>query len=361
MKILAIGHSLGHYRQRRMWEWIAEEGHKVTTVVMPQYRDEVYQPIKNGSFTQHLSPPYDPQVGPDGHNYWFFPELHGIVHKLDPDVIIAVQEPWTYATYHAMTVAKMFHKPFGFFTWENIIKPWPEPWKTMESAVIKESDFAIGGNRDACDVLLKKGAYKVVNELQTGLDPDLLFPEPKLKLDDRVEPKKLLFVGRLTEAKGIRVLLQAYAKLPEGKYQLRFVGGRGELEGAIREDPNFGNGISLESWVDYSKIPRIYNWADVSIMPSLDTPRWIEQCGYAVGESLLCHVPVITSVSKSIIEIWKIPDVYFVPQGDVDMLATMIQSEQLYKPAKEGRQATIERYGVDKVGSRYLDLFSDVT
>ena len=285
VSILVLGHSVAHYRQRKMWEWIAEQGHKVNTVVMPQYRDEKYQMIKKGSFTQNITPVYAPKVG---NNYWLFPDLHGLVHTIDPDFIFCVQEPWTFCAYHALMIAKMFQKPFGFFTWENVPKTWPMPWRYMEGQVIKDSDLAVGGNKDACQILLQKDAPHVVQELQTGLDIDLFFPEPKLITEDKIGPRKLLFVGRLTEAKGIKVILQAFDKLPEGKYILRFVGGRGELEPLIRQHPKFGDTIALEPWMEYERLPRVYNWADVSLMPSIDTPMWIEQCGYALGESILC-------------------------------------------------------------------------
>jgi len=358
MNILVIGHSVAHYRQRKMWEWIAERGHKVNTVVMPQYRDEVYKPMKKGSFTQNISSIHAPQVG---NNYWLFPDLHALVHTIDPDFIFCIQEPWTFCAYHALMIAKMFQKPFGFFTWENIPKTWPMPWRYMEGEVIKGADLAVGGNRDACQILLQKNAVNVVQELQTGLDIDLFFPEPKLKTEDKVGPRKLLFVGRLTEAKGIKVILQAFDKLPEGEYVLRFVGGRGELEPLITQHPKFGKEVDLEPWMDHERLPRVYNWADVSLMPSIDTPMWIEQCGYALGESVLCHTPAITSTSKSIIELWKdVPDIQFVTSGDIDTLVAMIENDDTYKPAKDGRQAVIEKYSVEKVGQHYMDMIGDL-
>ncbi len=358
MNILVIGHSVAHYRQRKMWEWIAEQGHKVNTVVMPQYRDEKYQPMKKGSFTQNITSVHAPQVG---NNYWLFPDLHGIVHTIDPDFIFCIQEPWTFCAYHVLMIAKMFQKPFGFFTWENIIKTWPMPWRYMEGQVIKDAVLAVGGNKDACQILLQKNATHVVQEIQTGLDVDLFFPEPKLITKDKVEPKKLLFVGRLTEAKGIDVILRAFDKLPEGEYVLRFVGGRGESEPLIRQHPKFGKDITLEPWMEHERLSSVYNWADVSLMPSIDTPMWIEQCGYALGESVLCHVPAITSTSKSIMDLWKdIPDIHFVQQGDIDALVTMIKDDDIYKPAKDGRQAVIEKYSVEKVGQHYIDMISDL-
>jgi glycosyltransferase involved in cell wall biosynthesis len=357
MKILAIGHSIAHYRQRAMWKWIADQGHKVDTVVPPSYANEVYKGIKQGSFQQHLVPTYTS----NNNNFWFFPAIHDVIAGLKPDIIFCVQEPWTYVAYHTLKIAQSFRIPFGFFTWENIPKPWPVPWRPWESAVITESDLAVGGNQDAVEILLLKGANGVAKLLQTGIDPNMMFPEPELKFSEREGPKKILFAGRLTAAKGIDVILKAFDKLPENEYVLRFVGGRGELEHLIREHPKFGKEITLEPWAEYERMSGIYNWADVSLMPSIDQPMWIEQCGYAVGESLMCHTPVITSFSKSIAELWKAPGVTFIPQKDVDMLADHLMMDSTYdaEKAKAGRQFVIDNYSVEKIGEKYIEAFEE--
>jgi len=356
MKILVYGHSNGHLRQRTMFEWIAQQGHKVDSIIMPSYREEVYEPIKNGSFTQHLQNVYSVK---DVSNMWYFPSLHEYVHKQEPDLLYCVQEPWTYAAYAGLKVAELYRIPFGFFTWENILKGFPKPWRQIESKVIGESDFAIGGNKDAADILMKKGANNVYKELQTGLDPSLFNPSPKLKFKEEQKPKEILFVGRLVRNKGIQVILDAFDKLPEGEFTLKFVGGRGEMEENIRNHVKFGKSITLEGWTDYKKLPEIFSKADVSLMTSIDDPMWIEQCGYTVGESLLCHTPVITSFSKSIMEMWKVPNVSFISQNDSEALFDALTDTNIYGEAKDGRQAVIDKYSVEKVGQKYIDIFSE--
>jgi len=358
MKILAIGHSLGHYRQKAMWKWIANEGHKVDVVVMRQYRDESYEYEQDGSFTQHALTPYVSSFT-DTPNFWYFPQLYDIIKDLDPDIIMCYQEPWTVACYHSMMAANMFRKPFVFFTWENIDRPYPNPERRIQVDSIYNSVGIVAGNMDAAKMMLSKGGELVVCGLQTGLDHQLMVPSPKLVMSEQPETRNILFVGRLVAEKGIEVILKAFDKLPDN-YNLRFVGGRGNMGEAIVMHPEFGKRITLEPWVDYSKLPEIYNWADVSLMPSIDTEGWREQCGYVVGESLLCHVPVITTFSKSIVEWWKLPDVHFVQQGDVDALADMLMDDNIYHEAVEGRKAVMEKYSNEAVAKNYIDLFEEL-
>jgi len=352
MKILAIGHSLGHYRQKAMWKWIANEGHKVDTVVMKQYRDEKYETETDGSFTQHAITPYNSNQA----NFWYFPQIYDMIHDLDPDIIMCYQEPWSIACYDAMMAAQMFRKPFVFFTWENIDKMLPNPYRRIQSEVIYNASAIVAGNVEAARMMLRRGGELVMHGLQTGLDPDVMIPSPRLVMSKQPKTRNILFVGRLVAEKGIETILKAFDKLPDN-YVLRFVGGRGDMDGMIKAHPEFNNRITLEPWVDYQKLPEIYNWADVSLMPSIDTEGWREQCGYVVGESLLCGKPVITTYSKSIVEWWKVPDVHFIQQGDADMLADKLMDDSIYHEAVEGRKEIVEKYSNAKTGQSYLDLF----
>jgi len=355
MKILAVGHSLGHYRQKAMWKWIANEGHKVETVVMPQYQDEKYEPEVEGSFRQNLLGIYSSSVP----NFWHFPALHEFIYKTEPDMVFCYQEPWEVSCYYAMMTANMFRLPFGFFTWENIDRLLPNPYRRIQSDVIHNSSLIVAGNTDAARIMMNKGGDFVVKELQTGLNENLMIPSPKLVFSEPPEERKILFLGRLVPEKGIETILRAFDKL-KGEYMLRFVGGRGQMGETIKSHPEYGKKITLEPWTDYQKLPEIYSWADVSLMPSINTDRWREQCGYVVGESLLCHVPVITSFSSSIVEWWKLPDVHFIQQGDADMLADKLMDDSIYKEAKEGRKAVIEKYANNVIGQNYLDMFEEI-
>ena len=339
-----------------MWEWIAEQGHNVLSVCIPSYDNDEYKPIKNGSYELSLTPAY---VSPNP-NFWYFPTLVDYIMQYKPDLIFCVQEPYTYAAYHMLHLAKLYNIPFMFFTWENILKTFPQPWRKMESSVITGANLCVGGNVDAVDILMQKGARDAVNILQTGLDPNIFTPEPRLRFDDRIEPKKLLFIGRLVREKGIETILKAFDKLDKD-YVLRFVGGRGEMGEVISSHPEFGKRITLEPWTDYERLPLIYNWGDLFLVPSIDTQTWREQCGFSVGESLLTHVPVITSTSKSIMEIWGgTKDVQFVDAGDVDTLVSLISNPKTYTEAKEGRQFVINNYSYEKVGAKYIEAMEMV-
>ena len=159
-----------------------------------------------------------------------------------------------------------------------------------------------------------------------------------------------------------RAILYSNYKKNFEDYILKFIGGRGEMGEIIQKHSEFGKRIILEPWVtDYERLPLMYNWGDLFLLPSIDTQIWREQCGFAIGESLLCHVPVITSTSKSIIEIWGgTKDIQFVDAGDVDTLVSLISNPKIYTEAKEGRQFVINNYSYEKIGAKYIEAMEMV-
>jgi glycosyltransferase involved in cell wall biosynthesis len=81
--------------------------------------------------------------------------------------------------------------------------------------------------------------------------------------------------------------------------------------------------VHREPWVDATQMPELMASADVVALPSLPTPYWEEQLGFAAIEAMASAVPVVATASGSI------PFVVgggglLVPPYDVDALAGAI-------------------------------------
>ena len=269
MKILVVGHSIAHPRQRQMWKYIAKKDNNKVILVCPQGIDggKYDAGEVNGNFQLIVLPAYTSK----NPNFWMIPGIHDIIQSYQPDVLFCMQEPWEFQSFELATLAELYRIPFGIFTWENILKTFPQPYRAIDNKVVDVADACIGGNVEAARILARKGGRNVNYLLQTGLDGNTFFPNPKIKVDHKNEPIKLLYIGRLVKSKGIGVLLEMMDELDDN-YVLRIVGGRGETEviEAITSHPKFGDTITLEDWVDYEKTPEIYNWADLVLVPSID-------------------------------------------------------------------------------------------
>lgn len=120
--------------------------------------------------------------------------------------------------------------------------------------------------------------------------------------DDRV----VCFVGRITAAKGIMVLLQALEKIDDTSIKLMIVGSTefgnnvvSEFENKVHTICNeLGNRVKATGYVSHEDVWKYYQAADVAVLPSM----WEEPAGLTVLEAMASRVPVITTDAGGIPE-----------------------------------------------------------
>ena len=98
----------------------------------------------------------------------------------------------------------------------------------------------------------------------------------------------VLFVGRLVEEKGIKILVQA---IDEMKGVKCFIAGIGPLDNYVELASQKNKKIVYLGKVSQSDLPKYYNSCDLLIVPSIHE----EGFGRVIIEALLCGLPVIAS------------------------------------------------------------------
>ena len=151
----------------------------------------------------------------------------------------------------------------------------------MADRILVGSSFARESFRETG---LDLGKIRVV---PYGVDTDLFRPpmgEPIVKSVFRV-----LFVGQLSQRKGLSYLLEGYRQFRKSDTELLLVGNA------------CGDYRPLEPWADYfthrpnvprSFLPALYRGADVLVLPSL-----VEGMPLVVLEAMACGVPVIVTAN----------------------------------------------------------------
>jgi glycosyltransferase involved in cell wall biosynthesis len=133
----------------------------------------------------------------------------------------------------------------------------------------------------------------------------------------------LLFVGRLIEAKGVRVLAEAWRRLsgdPELGEALLVVAGDGPLSPLVEKLPRT---LALGR-VPYWDLRPWYAEARALAVPSLPTRDWLEPWGYVANEAMLQGTPVIASDAVGAAAGGLVVDAesgIVVPAGDSERLA----------------------------------------
>ena len=116
----------------------------------------------------------------------------------------------------------------------------------------------------------------------------------------------VIFVGRLSEEKGIDQLLQALDYIKVEKVKVMIVGSlinNNNTKDSYQEKikamaKKHADKVSFTGYINQRELPDVYNIADISVLPSM----WDEPAGLTMIESLACGTPVITTRSGGIPE-----------------------------------------------------------
>lgn len=117
---------------------------------------------------------------------------------------------------------------------------------------------------------------------------------PKLVAAAEKNTKKLLFVGRLVQCKGINKLIAAFAllKKTDNEYTLDIIGS-GELESSLKKQAKdnglYGRGITFLHDMDRSQVLKKIEDAGILILPNTGEEGW----GVVINEALLLGTPVV--------------------------------------------------------------------
>jgi glycosyltransferase involved in cell wall biosynthesis len=177
-----------------------------------------------------------------------------------------------------------------------------------------------------------------------------------------LKPPVIGFVGRLTKAKGLDVLMQALEQVGGRNPWSLLLLGSGEYEDRLR------SWAERHAWTDrvkillakHAEVPRYLGSMDLLLAPSQTMKNWREQFGRMIIEAFACGVPVIGSDSG------EIPHVIgdagcVVPESDVNLWAQTINrvlynSEEREELRRRGL-ARVSQYSVTTVARKYRDFY----
>ncbi len=165
-----------------------------------------------------------------------------------------------------------------------------------------------------------------------GVDRRIFFPIRNAKERLNLEGYKniILFVGRLSEKKGVEYLIEAGAILNNriADFKILIIGA-GNLESKIKAmvvKKKLGQVVSLLGTVENKKLPYYYSAADVVVLPFVSGTGGKEGLPVIIMESLLCGKRVITTPVGGTIELKNLKSLTFVEEKNPEHLADSIQN-----------------------------------
>lgn len=171
---------------------------------------------------------------------------------------------------------------------------------------------------------------------------------------------RLLFVGKLTEQKGLHRLLNAMALMTR-PVTLDVVGAGRVDDAHLKELASTLGLADRVSWyplLTQTALAAFYARASIHVMPAID-----EGLGLTAVESLLSETPVVAFESGGVTDIVIDGKTgVLVPSGDVPALANALDAvladpSRLRELGHQGRRHALDVFGTDAVARRYSEIY----
>ncbi len=368
MRVLMISKALVAGTSQRKLEELAKLPGVELTLVTPEYwqSDDGSKQVLERMYTQGYTMVVTPlQLNGNFHMH-YYPELGKIMRERQPEVVHIDEEPYNLATFLAMRLANKHKAKALFFTWQNLLRNYPPPFRQMELYNYEHAGAAIAGNKDAETVLRQKGYTGTVRVIpQFGFDVDIYKrsqPRASRKPDD---PFTIGFIGRLKPEKGLTLMVEALTFLPENCRAV-FIGNGPSKEELEQRALKLGvnDRVSFKPGVPTDQVPAEMQRLDAFVLPSLSRPNWIEQFGRVLPEAMACETPVIGSDSGEIPNVIGDAGQIF-PEGNSRALAECIK-KLIKDPAYyteltlKGRQRVIENYTQERIAHQTFEVYQQM-
>jgi glycosyltransferase involved in cell wall biosynthesis len=368
MRVLMISKALVAGTSQRKLEELAKCPNVELTLVTPPYwqSDDGSKQVLERLYMRGYSMIVTPMVLNGSFHLHFYPQLGKLMRQIQPDIVHIDEEPYNLATFHAMSLASRQRARALFFTWQNLYRSYPPPFRQIELYNYRHAAAALAGNRDAAEVLKRKGYRGPIHIIpQFGFDTDIYQRTELRQLRAAGDPFTIGFIGRLVESKGLPLMVESLASLPE-YCRVVFIGNgprRSELE-AQAARLGVSERVSFKASVPTYAIPQEMQQLDVLVLPSLTRPNWIEQFGRVLCEAMACETPVIGSSSGEIPHVIGDAGLVF-QEGNVQELVAGVQKllddPELYaRLAVRGRQRVLEHYTQEQIARQTYEVYQEM-
>src|SRR5947207_1230996 len=283
MRVLMISKALVAGTAQRKLEEIAKLPDVELTVITPPYwqSDDGSKQMLERLYTNGYRMIEIPMKFNGNFHLHYYPQLGRIMREVHPEVVHIDEEPYNLATYLAMRLARQQHARALFFTWQNLYRDYPPPFRQMELYNYKRAAAAIAGNRDAEKVLRSKGYKGPIHVIpQFGFDTDIYKRSTPRVPRQTGDPFTIGFIGRLKEEKGLPLIIEALTMLPD--YCRAIFIGNGPMKTALAEQAahlGVTERVLFKPGVPTSQVPHEMEQWDIHVLPSISRPNWIEQFG----------------------------------------------------------------------------------
>ena len=239
---------------------------------------------------------------------------------------------------------------------------------------LKKADVVVVNStstKKACQEIYKR-EYEII---PMGVDTEK-FSKPDIKAVEIIKKKyklksfTVIFIGRLSEEKGVIFLIDALEKLKEeGKEFKALIVGDGSEKNRLRkaiEEKGLQSKVIMTGWIDSEEISSYYACSSVFVGPSIVSKTgWREAFGLVFAESLASGTPVIGTKTGGIQDI-VVNGVngYLVNEKDADAiferLNELMEKPELLRSMQSNASKSVDKFSWKYTVKNYLKVFNSL-
>ncbi len=363
MKVLYLSKALVVGAYQTKMEALVAAGATVIAAVPPSWRDERGELWLEQAHTSGYELQIVPMMFNGSFHTHFYPTLGPLLDRIRPDILHVDEEPYNFASFHAGWLAHRRNIPFLFFTWQNLARTYPPPFRWIEQWNYRHASHAIAGGEEAKTVLREKGYTKSATVIpQFGVD-GRLFPFRERSAN---HPVVIGYAGRFVEEKGLQLLLEAVAGIPMDRWRI-VLRGSGPYESTLRaraESLGIAARVNILPPLASTAMQDFYHESDIFVLPSMTRTNWKEQFGRVLIEAMATGSVTVGSDSGEIPHVIGDAGVV-VREGDVEALRAALRlllsdAPLRAKLARAGRERVLATFTQEAIARRTIAVYETI-
>lgn len=382
--LVVVSHACLRAINRRVYRDVFESGVKVHIIAPKSI-------IRNGQiYYGEPSEPGDPPIhflnlkGENG-RLMRFEQLSKVLDSIDPKVVLVDADTASILTMAVARWCNSNKRRMACRTCENLSWQWAD---VVDRLGHRELPLALGKRilnnflrnsisivyvfSDQAASIFRHSGFDNVQVIPMGTDRRLFRYSSRIRHITRTEMGigkqeiVVAYYGRMVQEKGITTLVLALSRLIEIPWRLMLnqfevsTGYAKTVEQLIDECGIRGRTLRVSS--SHGSIARLMNASDVVVLPSISTPKWVEQFGRVVPEAMACGNLLVVSDSGAPKELVGSAGLVF-PEGDHDALARVLRDvwrrpQECVARRKAGIRHVHKRLSVDVEAAAYRKLLN---
>lgn len=299
------------------------------------------------------------------------------VSRFNPDIFHIIEEPFSLSAAQFALIRDMFCPKAKIIlnSFENIDIYQGFPFHYAQNFNLKRADALIIVPKESRNIWEDRGFSRKIYHVPLGVDTKVFHPLDESELSPNnpfLTPNNDIFnvgyIGRLTEEKGVNILVEAIHLLKNNRNRVAlFLVGSGSLRKELEKRVcmlGLSQDVKFINHLEQHELPVFLHHMDALVLPSITTTRWKEQFGRVLVEAMACKVPVVGSSSGEIPTV--VGDAGFIfEEGNAKALSesldTLIRDEtQREKMALKGLNRVKEMYTWSAVAERLIEIYKEV-